>query len=189
VAVSAKQNACIKLVDDEGFELSKDQGPTGLQPAATLQLRRPSTENFSVARIRTSRLLRVNRTSATSAVPLPTRLLTPKNLERRTVIETVPTPWQGVVLPLYQHRSEMELRLRFERRYPLYESGVVGPWTNEAKLEHRGGFEPPRRRYKLRILGHYMTSAWSSSRESNPNLPLTKGLFYRYTTTAQNWSG
>ncbi len=28
-------------------------------------------------------------------------------LERRTVIETVSTPWQGVVLPLYQHRSEL----------------------------------------------------------------------------------
>ena len=32
-----------------------------------------------------------------------------------------------------------------------------------------------------------MLKTWSSSRESNPNLPLTKGLFYRYTTTAQKF--
>lgn len=29
-----------------------------------------------------------------------------QNLERRAVIETAPAPWQGAVLPLYQHRSE-----------------------------------------------------------------------------------
>jgi hypothetical protein len=30
------------MVDDEGFELSMAQGPTGLQPAAPLPLRRSS---------------------------------------------------------------------------------------------------------------------------------------------------
>jgi hypothetical protein len=47
-------------------------------------------------------------------------------------------PYQGRVLPLYE-QSKMELRLRLERRFPLYERGVVADWTNKANLERREG--------------------------------------------------
>ncbi len=103
---------------------SSSSGPTkhklerrkGIEPFPTrwqrivLPIDECRLETFSTARIRTLRLLRVNRTSANtlsgSAVPLSSQLLTSKNLERVIGLEPIHSTWKDEVLPLHYTRSE-----------------------------------------------------------------------------------
>ena len=64
-------------------------------------------------------------------------------LERRTVIETVPGPWQGPVLPLYQHRFETWSGLRKSNSLPLLGRQVPGRSVKPAlKMVADVGIEP-----------------------------------------------
>lgn len=61
-------------------------------------------------------------------------------MERRTVIETVPSPWQGLVLPLYQHRLNWSREADLNRRWGGYES----PDLNRANLSRNKTWCPMR---------------------------------------------